>query len=149
MPGRVTRIIRNSSELRALVSPVRQEIVDALSSRGRMSVAEIAAAIGRRADTLYFHVRALEKAGLARRAGVRRRGRREEAVFQTAASELKLRYTPASEANRARVTAIVASMLRQGVRDFRRGLQQRDVGVSGPQREIWAQRWTARLTAAQ
>jgi predicted secreted protein len=52
-------------------------------------------------------------------------------------------------ARRARVTAIVASMLRLGVRDFRRGLQQRDVCVSGPKREIWAQRRTARLTAAQ
>jgi len=147
--GRVTRIIRKPEELRALISPVRQEIIDVLSSRSAMSISEIAAAIGRPADALYFHVRALERVGLARRAGLRRRGRRKAALFRAVASELKLRYEPASEANRARVTQIVASMLRLGVRDFRRGLQQRDVCVSGPQREIWAQRRTARLTAAQ
>ena len=149
MAGRVTRIIRHSEELRALVSPVRQEIIDVLSSRGPMSAAEIGAAIGRPADALYFHLRALERAGLARRAGVRRRGRRKEALYRTVAFDLKVRYAPASAANRSRVTAIVASMLRLGVRDFRRGLQQRDVSVSGPQREVWAQRRTARLTGAQ
>jgi DNA-binding transcriptional ArsR family regulator len=149
MAGRVTRIIRNAEELRALVSPVRQEIVDVLSSRGPMSAADIAAAIGRPADALYFHLRALERTGLARRAGLRRRGRRKEALFRTVAFELKVRYAPASAANRSRLAAIVASMLRLGVRDFRRGLKQRVVCGSGPQREIWAQRRTARLTAAQ
>jgi len=101
-----------------LVSPVRQEIVDGLLSRGRMSAADIAAAIGRPAGALYFHLRALERAGLARRAGLRRRGRRKEALLRTVAFELKVRYAPASAANRPRLAAIVASMLRLGVRDF-------------------------------
>jgi DNA-binding transcriptional ArsR family regulator len=146
---RVTRMIRKPEELRALASPVRQEIADVLSARGPMSAAELAAALGRAADALYVHQRALERVGLVRRAGVRRRNRRTEALFRAAAPELKLRYEPANRVNRARVNAIVGSMLRLGVRDFRRGLQQPGVRVAGARRELWALRRTARLTAAQ
>jgi predicted transcriptional regulator len=54
MGGRVARTIRKPEELRALVSPVRQEIIDVLSSRGAMSIAEFAAAIGRPATRCTF-----------------------------------------------------------------------------------------------
>lgn len=141
--------ISRPAELRSIVSPIRQEIVDAMSARGAISVAELGAALDRPADALYFHLRALQRAGLVRRAGVRRRGRRPEALFRTVAPGLKLRYEPTSAVNRRHVTAIVASMLRLGVRDFRRGLQQPGVRVTGPQRELWALRRTARLTPTQ
>jgi DNA-binding transcriptional ArsR family regulator len=144
-----TRFLARPDELRALVSPIRQEIVDVVSARGSMSVAELAAAIGRPADALYFHLRALQRARLVRRTFVRRRGQRQMALFRTAAPELKLRYEPASGANRRNLTAIVASMLRLGARDFRRGLQQEGVRVTGPRRELCALRRTARLTPPQ
>jgi DNA-binding transcriptional ArsR family regulator len=141
-------VIRSQKQLGALVSAARQEIVDVLAEMGTVSVAELAATLGRAADALYFHLRALIKAGLVRPAGYRSRGGRKEALFATVAPDLWLHYEPRSERNRQAVTAIVGSMLRLGIRDFRRAFQS-DVMVSGAQRELWALRKTGRLSLAQ
>jgi predicted transcriptional regulator len=141
-------VIRSQKQLAALASAARQEVVDVLAEMGTVSVAELAATLGRPADALYFHLRALTKAGLVRQAGYRSRGGRKEALFRTVAPDLWLHYEPRSETNRRAVTAIVGSMLRLGIRDFRRAFQS-DVIVSGAQRELWALRKTGRLSLAQ
>lgn len=142
-------VIREEKQMKALVSAARQEVVDVMADLGTVSVAEIAAALGRPADALYFHIRALLRAGLVRQVGSRRRGGRLEALYRTVSPELFLHYDPASPRNRRAVTAIVSSMLRLGVRDFRRGFGQAGIAVSGPQRELWAWRKAARLTLPQ
>lgn len=144
-----SHVIRTEKQLAALISAARQEIVDVLAQMGTVSVAEIAATLGRPADALYFHLRALKKAGLVRQVGYRSRGGRKEALFRTVAPELRLRYEPRSDTNRRAVSAIVSSMLRLGIRDFRRAFQQTDVIVSGAQRELWALRKTGRLSPAE
>jgi DNA-binding transcriptional ArsR family regulator len=144
-----SHLIRTEKQFAALISAARQEIVDVLAQMGTVSVAEIAATLGRPADALYFHLRALTKAGLVRQAGYRSRAGRKEALFRTVASELRLRYDPRSDTNRRAVGAIVSSMLRLGIRDFRRAFQQPEVIVSGPQRELWALRKTGRLSLAE
>jgi len=143
-----THVIRATQQLAALASSARQEVADALAGMGTVSVAEIAATLGRPADALYFHLRALQKAGLVRQAGYRTRGGRKEALFRTVAPELFLRYEPHDDANRQGVNAIVGSMLRMGIRDFQRGFQEPNVIVDGPHRELWALRKTGRLTLA-
>jgi DNA-binding transcriptional ArsR family regulator len=142
-------IIRTEKQLAVLASAARQEIVDVLAEMGTVSVAEIAATLGRPADALYFHLRALKRAGLVEQLGDRSRGGRKEALFRTVARELWLHYEPGSKANRRGVTAIISSMLRLGIRDFRRAFQEPRVMVSGPQRELWAVRKTGRLSLAQ
>ena len=141
--------IRRERELAALVAAARQEVVDVLADMGTVTVAELAAALGRPADALYFHLRALVRAGLVKPAGHRSRSGRKEALFRTIAPELRLTYDPHSAANRRAVSAIVASMLRLGVRDFRRAFQRENVIVSGPRRELWALRRTGRLSPDQ
>ena len=64
-------IIRDKRQMRALAAATRQEIVDVLPRMGTVSVAELAAALGRPADALYFHLRILKRAGLVRSAGTR------------------------------------------------------------------------------
>jgi len=141
--------IRDKKQLAALRSSARQEVVDVLAEMGKVSVAEIAAILGRPADALYFHLRALQRAGLVKKAGSRKRGGRTEALFQTVAPEMFLHYQPSDEANRRGVTAIVSSMLRLGIRDFGRAFQRKDVIVAGAHRELWALRKTGRLSLAQ
>jgi predicted transcriptional regulator len=144
-----THIVKTQRELRALVSPGRQEIVDVLSRMGPASIAELAAVLGRPADGLYYHVRALTGAGLISHAGVRVRKGRREAVFSTAGRELKLEYRPRDRENARAVTAIVASMLRLGTRDFRRAFNSTHVAVSGAHRDLWALRSTGWLSKRQ
>ncbi len=149
--GRVKQVhvIHSDQQLAALTSAARQEIVDVLSQMGTVSVAEIAAALGRPADALYYHLRALKRAGLVLQVGVQRRGGRPEGLFRTIAPELQLRYRPRNQGNRWAVTAIVGSMLRLGIRDFRSAFRSGHVRVSGPKRELWALRRTGWLSPAQ
>lgn len=145
-------IVKTYQELAALESAARLEVADTLAEMGTVSVAELAATLGRPADALYFHLWALVRAGLARQAGYRLRGARKEALFETVADELKLDYRQRRKANRNAVSAIVGSVLRLGIRDFRRafqGARQDTVAVSGPQRELWALRKVGRLAPAQ
>jgi DNA-binding transcriptional ArsR family regulator len=146
---RQRHVIRSEKQLAALASAARQEIVDVLAEMGTVSVAEIAATLGRPADALYFHLRVLKEAGLVRQVGYRSRGGREEALFRTVAPELWLRYEPRSQINRRAVNAIVSSMLRLGIRDFQRAFHGTDAIFSGPHRELWALRKTGRLSLAK
>ena len=149
MAGSSRFLIRDKKQLAALAAAARQEIVDVLAEMGTVSVAEIAATLGRRADGLYFHLRALQSAGLVKQAGYRSRGGRKEALFRTIASHLELHYEPASETNRRGVIAVVNSMLRLSSRDFRRAFERADSKVTGPGRELWALRKTGRLSPAE
>jgi DNA-binding transcriptional ArsR family regulator len=142
-------VIRSEKQMAVLAAAARQEIVDVLAEMGTVSVAEIAATLGRPADALYFHLRALKRAGLVRQVGYRSRRGRREALFRTVAPDLWLHYAPQNKANRRAVTAIVSSMLRLGIRDFRRAFERGDATVSGPNRELWALRKTGRLSLTQ
>ena len=142
-------VVSRPGQLAALASPARQEIVDVLARMGTASVAELAATLGRPADGLYYHVRALQRAGLvvaaASQAG---EGRRGQARFRTVAPEIALRYAPGPGAGTRPVRAIVSSMLRLGIRDFSRAYGGDRVVLDGPGRELWALRATGWLTAA-
>jgi predicted ArsR family transcriptional regulator len=141
--------IRGERQLAALAAAARQEIVDVLEQTGTVSVAELAATLGRPADALYFHLHALVRAGLVRHAGFRARPGGKEALYRTVAPELQLHYEPSRAANRKAVSAIVASMLRLANRDFGRSFQRGAVVVSGAHRELWALRKVGRLSRAQ
>jgi DNA-binding transcriptional ArsR family regulator len=142
-------LIRSQTQLSALVAAARQEIVDVLEQMGTVSVAELAATLGRPADALYFHLRALVRAGLVRNAGPRARPGGTETLYRTIAPELRLKYEPALAANRDTISAIVASMLRLATRDFVRSLGSGQVVVDGPHRELLALRKVGRLSRAQ
>lgn len=141
-------VIHRPEQMAVLAAAARQEIVDVLAPMGNVSVAEVAAALGRPADALYYHLRALQRSGLVLAAGYRYKGARREALFRTVSPELRLRYQPRSASNRKAVTAIVGSMLRLGIRDFRRAFQS-DAMVEGERRELWALRRTGWLSLAQ
>ena len=141
-----THLIRSEKQLAALIAATRQEVVDVLEQVGTVSVGELAAALGRPADALYFHIRALMRVGLVRRAGYRLRSRDKEALYCTVAPELRLRYEPHRASNRKAVSAIISSMLRLATRDFRSAFQRDTVVVWGPCRELWGLRKTGRLS---
>ena len=145
MASRV-HLIRSENQLRTLTAAARQEIADVLASLGTVSVAELATALGRPADALYFHLRALTRAGLVQKVGFRSSARRIGALYRTVSPTLQLRYEPRKASNRKAISAIVASMLRLTTRDFRCAFQNKIVVVSGPHRELWGLRRVGRLS---
>jgi DNA-binding transcriptional ArsR family regulator len=142
-------IIRSKRQMRALAASTRQEIVDVLPRMGAVSVAELASALGKPADSLYFHLRILKKVGLIRSAGFRRVHGRREVLFRAVAPELSLHYAFGKKGNAKEINAIIASMLRLGIRDFRNSFKAAEASISGPHRELWAVRKTAWLSHGQ
>jgi len=144
-----SRLVRRVPQLAALAAAARQEIVDVLEQMGTVSVAELAEALGRPADALYFHLRALARVGLVRKAGSRARPCGKEALYRTVRPALQLHYEPGNAGNRRAVSRIVASMLRLANRDFQRSFRQGQIVVSGAHRELWAWRKVGRLSPEQ
>ena len=120
-----------------------------LSSMGTVSVAELAAALGKPADSLYYHLRILQKAGLVVEDGSRQEAGHSERLYRAVASDLRLAYTPGLKGNAEAVTPIVDSMLRLTSRDFKAAFENGTTVVEGPQRELWAARTTGWLTEQQ
>jgi len=136
--------IFSKRELMALASSVRQEIIDVLAQMGTVSVAELAGTVRRPADTLYYHLRILKKAGLVIDCGARVIQGRTEALYR--ARNLNIDYEAARQKNASALTAVASSMLRLGIRDFKEAVRNEDVVVSGNQRELWSARKTGLLT---
>ena len=125
------------AQIELLASPARIEIVDTLEALGEAaSVAELAAALGRPADGLYYHLRRLCAAGLVREIeapdGNRYRMNADERV--------RLRYRPGATANADAVRRVAASILRVAGRDFDRAIADRRSVADGDRRELWAAR---------
>src|SRR5690349_18270302 len=85
-------VVSRLDQLSALASPARLEVIDTLTRLGAVSLAELAAALGRPADGLYYHVRALEKVGLVAAAGTRVVAGRRERLVRAVASDYRVRY---------------------------------------------------------
>ena len=149
MASSANRPISKPAHLKALASPIRQELLDLLVRTGPASAAELGRLVHRPADGLYYHLRELRRVGLVSSAGTREyQGRREE-LFQAVHPEPTLRHDPSPGGNSPAVIAIVSSMLRLGIRDFKKGAASPNVRAHGPQRELWAARTTGWLSPAE
>jgi len=134
--------IKDVRQIRAMASPRRQAIVDALEALGPCPIADLAQVLGSRGDGLYYHIRALKAAGLVtERTETNGRGR-PRLVLDLIARPLKLRYTPQ---NQAAISRLVAQMLRDTSRTFDRGFRH-STRLHGLDRELWAGRRNIWLT---
>ena len=149
MVSRSNRPISKPSHLKALASPVRQELLDLLVRAGPSSAAELGRLVQRPADGLYYHLRALKRVGLVSSVGTRNHQGRGEELFRAVHRWPTLRHDPSPGGNSPAVIAIVSSMLRLGIRDFKKGASSPNVRAHGPKRELWAARTTGWLSPAR
>ncbi len=144
-------IVREPAQVRALASPVRQEIVDALVAAGACSISDLAQHLGRAPDALYFHVRRLVKVGLVIERERRKDGRHAWAVYDLPGRPVRLSYQPPNKPRD--LTRVIASAIRLSSRDFARAMSDSgyldpDVPPSGPRR-VWGGRAKGWLTDDQ
>lgn len=116
-------IVRRSDQVRALSSPLRQSIVDALRRMGKGSIREIAQELGRVPATLYYHLRQLEDAKLVNEVEKRETARRPEAVYALVADQLRLDRQRSGPAWNREVDRLVRTHLRSIERALLRNLQ--------------------------
>lgn len=134
--------------IRVLASPVRQEIVDAIEAGGASTIAEVARAIGRPADGLYHHVRALLGAGLLAEVGTRRSEHgREQGEYDLTARPMTVRFVPGEPERAEAIGGVVGASLRLAEREFRAALGRADASTTGPGRTVWANRAKGWLNA--
>jgi DNA-binding transcriptional ArsR family regulator len=129
--------VRQSKQIRALESPMRQEIVDALSVLGPASIVDLAEHLGRAADSLYFHVKKLVNVKLVQEVEKRRQGRHVWAIYALPSRSVRLVYD--SSPNRS-VRNVVAGALRLSLRELGHALAEGGHRLSGPQRNVWGAR---------
>jgi DNA-binding transcriptional ArsR family regulator len=140
--------VSDRGQIRLLSSPVRQEILDTIAALGgEASVAELADELGRPADGLYYHLKTLVRGGLVRSAEVVKGEERLFKLVTGAGRPLRLTYDLGHDGNARELDAFARGLLQIAGRDFGAALGNKDVGVEGPARELWASRNKGWLSA--
>lgn len=111
------RRITDRAQLECLTSSARQEILSALETAGPSTVADVARLLGRPADGLYHHIRALRAVGLVVEVGTVRCGKRPGAQYDVAFRPLRVRHDLESESGRDVARRIGAAVLRSASGD--------------------------------
>lgn len=132
--------IASLAQIRALASPVRQEIVDGLSAMGPVSISTLARTLGRSPNALYFHIRKLEKLGLVvSRDNPGARGRPSQ-VYDVPGRPMALAYRPGEPKTREPMAKLVRSMTSSATRSFIKAYRPEIAVVKGFERNLWASR---------
>jgi hypothetical protein len=116
--------IRDPGQLAAIGSPARLRVIECLSLYGPASAAQIAHCIRRIPESLYYHIRQLDRL-VAPRLVLTRRKRGERFRHALARS--------------------YEALLRAAARDCRRALSVDDVATDGPARRLMVHRYNVRL----
>jgi len=134
--------VGEARQIRALASPVRVVIIDALEAGGPLSIADLGSILGYPPDGLYYHLRALERLGLVTRVAAEGNG---AARFDVPGRPVTLRYDLADARCRNATTKLVSTILRRAERSFRRAYAPGRAQADGPHRNLRAGRRTAWL----
>lgn len=142
-------LITRPTQVAALASAVRQEIVDTIDSEGPMTAAELASLLGRSADGLYFHMKRLVRVGLLKELEPRREGRHVAAVYDLVHRPPKLSY--ASPVPAKGLSAVIASAARLATREFAAGVRVHASRAGAKERplDLWGARSRGWLTTEQ
>ena len=134
------RAVRDPAQVRLLSSAVRQELVDTLASLGgEAGVASLAEQLGRPADGLYYHLRALIAGGLVEELPSEG-GERRFRLAGESSDPVRLVYDLGPNGNAAELRAFVHGLLQIAGRDFESALESGDAVIAGAGRELWASR---------
>lgn len=141
--------IKRLDQITSLATSARQEIIDTLHVIGPASVAEIASHLGRAADSLYHHIRILQRVDLIVNVGKRQTDVRDKMIYDIPGRPMQVTYDLADQCIVDGITEVTAAMLRITDRDFLKALKSSEVTVNGPYRNIRASRMKGWLDAAQ
>ena len=105
-------------QLRLLASPVAIEIVQAIRQKGPISIRDLGPILGRKPNSLHYHIRKLVKNGLVLQTGTSRSGARSEAIYDVVAEAIVGADLPKNKELLELTNAGVGSMLRLAKRNW-------------------------------
>ena len=140
--------VESLEQLNAISSPIRQEILDTVTSKRKCSISMIAEELGRPADGLYYHIKALLKVGLLYEAGSNKTERQTELLYEVVdkADYLKVKYAASKPTKVKAINKMVSSMMKIAGDDFSNGIGLESVTLDGELRNLWAARVKCRLS---
>lgn len=138
--------ISDLAQMRAIISPARDEILDAVAANGPSTVGDLGEFLGRKPDSLYHHIRVLRKVGLLLESFATNSQGRAMAVYDVPGRPMLLRYDLGDSRKVRAVREYAASALRITNRRFSQAFHSREAVVKGPDRNLWAARWRGWLT---
>ncbi|MCO6512329.1 MAG: helix-turn-helix transcriptional regulator [Aridibacter famidurans] len=139
-----------AAKMKAISSPVAIEIVQALRQIGPASVSELGPAIGRKPNSLHYHVNKLVENGLVAKTGSQMSGARTETVYDVTAEKF-LGGSLNTEAELKEYTKkSVNTILRLAARNYEKAVTDHAyVSEKGKKRNLLVQRLAGRLTGEQ
>ena len=147
MAGRKKTLrIKSAEQLLALRTPLRQEIVQAFAKLGACTVRELADELGHEPATLYYHVHALEEAGIAVEIDKRRGGGRPEGVYELVAERILIDRAETSEPFLSALADLQRATLRTAERELTRAVEARGDGGARGMASPMLLRLTSRLS---
>ncbi len=146
MPDRPDELpISDPDLVEVLVSPIRQEIVDAAAGLGPFSASELAKVLGRRPDSLYYHLRRLEEAGLLKHIETRETSGRPEVIYALPARYVRLDLKSPRINKGGVISKMVGAMLRLTSRQYTKAVDDEEAQLTGQLRNCYAARTTGWL----
>lgn len=139
--------VNSKARWSAMASPLRIQIVDRLRMLESAGVPAIAASLGRRPDSLYHHIRILERAGIIRTDGWERSGSHNQALYRLA-GDVRFPYPAMSGRGAAPMIAVTKALLRSADRGLAAALTRGGLKETGPDKDLWCRVHTARLSSA-
>lgn len=128
-------VISTPRELKAMGTPLRQEILAALEDSEGSSVAELARAVGRSPQSLYYHLRALVSAGLLEVKETRATGKRPSAIYSCVRRAVLIDQSSRSKRFLDSLADMYGATIRLTERELRAGLEaDRERPKSEPRR---------------
>ena len=141
--------LRDPAQLEALASPLRQRILDRIEALGPCSIRELAEALGRKPDSLYYHVHKLVELDLLAEVDERATGTSPETLYDLRHRRWHIDYTPSDPSYDEALRKLTRQLLRQAGRDFDAGLAEPDARGRGAKRNLWPLRLEASLSPAE
>jgi predicted transcriptional regulator len=143
---RKTMVLRTEEQRRAFTSPFRMELIGLFLDREPLSVAQMAQRMGRSATSLHYHVGVLEKAGLLKRVGTQRAGRRSEGLYLPAADLFKVEQEREDVAAAKDALKTLSTAFRMAESDLRAALHDPRSKSGGPYRNLYGARVHCRMS---
>ena len=143
-----TLLIRDPRQLRAIRTPLRQELLQSVVRLGPVSVKELAHALNRTPASLYYHLHALEKAGLAASRRRDSRAGRTGTTYEAVADRILVDRTARSPAFARALLDLNKAALRQADREIEDALRQERIAGTPEGEGVILLRLTACLSRA-
>jgi len=113
-----------ADQLACLASPARNEVFMQLRLSDKASIGDLARTLGKRPEAIHYHVKALEKVGLAKEAFKRRSAKKPESVYKAVGKAWRLPKMSRGSKTAEVTRKSVAAGFRQSARGYLKAAEQ-------------------------